>query len=218
MVLAASAVAFLVWLVPVLLRAASRLPDGGLGEGEAGDRRAAADHGPCRRADLGVHLDEAQGGELLQRDVEQFGFRAGLGHALAPVARVLLRRLPDERVQLGPRRLRPARQVLGDQQRDVPVGALLGHPHVGQLVVRVHHGDALGAHLGEQPGGLADPPGDLVPLGDQVGALVLVELVVVDDRVLQQPPGEPPAQRLVAQFVGLGDRLGGQLREPGLER
>ena len=56
-----------------------------------------------------------------------------------------LRRLSDEREQLGPRRPRPARQVLGHQQRDVSVGALLGHPHVGELVVRVDHGDALGA-------------------------------------------------------------------------
>ena len=170
------------------------------------------------RVTVDVHLDEAQGGELLQRDLEQFDLRAGIGDALAPVARVRLRRLPDEREQLGPRRPRPAGQVLGDQQRDVPFGALLGHPHVGELVVRVHHGDALGAQLRQQPGGLADPPGDVVPLGDQVGTLVFGQLVVVNDRVVEQPPGEHSAQRLVAQFVGLGDRLGGQLREPCLER
>src|ERR1700728_2057362 len=72
------------------------LADGGLGEGETGDGRAAADHGAGAVAgDLDVRLDEAQRGELLQRDLEQFGLRAGVGDALAPVARVRPRRLPD---------------------------------------------------------------------------------------------------------------------------
>src|SRR6202522_3772794 len=64
---------------------------GGFSEGEAGDGRAAADHGAGAGAvERGreVHLDEAQGGELLQRDLEQFDLRAGISDALAPVARV----------------------------------------------------------------------------------------------------------------------------------
>jgi hypothetical protein len=67
----------------------------------------------------------------------------------------------------------------------VPVGALLGHPHVGEFVVRVHHGNALGAQFRKQAGGLADPAGDVVPLGDQVGMLVFGQLVVVEDRLVQ---------------------------------
>src|ERR1700733_12971849 len=66
------------------------LAEGGLGEGEAGDGRAAADDGAGAVArGLGVRLDEAQRGELLQRDLEQLVLRAGIGDALAPVARVL---------------------------------------------------------------------------------------------------------------------------------
>ena len=131
---------------------------------------------------------------------------------------MLGRHLPDECVQFLQRGLVPAGQMFRDKQRDMPVGALLGHPHVGQLVVRVDHGDPLSAHFGHKPGGIGDPPGDRVPLRQQVAAFVIVELVVVQDRVLQQPPGEPPAQRLVAQLVGFGDRFRGQLRESLLER
>src|ERR1700719_4606908 len=67
------------------------LADGGLGQGKAGDGRAAPDHGAGAGArDLDVHLDEAQGGELLQRDLEQSDLRTGIGDTLAPVARVRL--------------------------------------------------------------------------------------------------------------------------------
>ena len=45
------------------------------------------------------------------------------------------------------------------QQRDVTVGADLGHPHVGQLIARVDHRDSLGADLGDEPGPLADALG-----------------------------------------------------------
>src|SRR5580704_10962125 len=71
---------------------AAGLADGGLGESEAGDGWAAADHaaGAVMRG-LVFHLDEAQGAELVQRDPEQFDLRAGIGDALAPVARVRLR-------------------------------------------------------------------------------------------------------------------------------
>src|ERR1700735_4459028 len=63
------------------------LADGGGAEGEAGDRRAAADHAAGAVArDLDVRLDEAQGSELFQRDLEQLDLRAGIGDALAPVA------------------------------------------------------------------------------------------------------------------------------------
>ena len=126
-------------------------------------------------------------------------------------------RLPDEGVQVVDRGLSLAGEVLGDEQGEVPVGALLGHPHVSQLVLRVDHGNPLGAHLGDQTGSIEDPPSDRAPLGHQVGALVLVEFVVVDDRVFEQSAGEPPAQRLVAQFVALSDRLGGQFGEPAGE-
>src|ERR1700727_2982578 len=72
------------------------LADGGLGQSEAGDGRAAADHaaGAAARV-LDLPLDEAQGGELVQRDAKQFALRAGIGDALAPVTRVRLRHLPD---------------------------------------------------------------------------------------------------------------------------
>ena len=74
-------------------------------------------------------------------------------------------RLPDEGVQFIERGLVPAGEILRDKQHDVPVGALLRHPYVGQLVLRVDHGDPLRAHLGDQPGGVGDPPGDRMPLG-----------------------------------------------------
>ena len=93
--------------------------------------------------------------------------------------------LPDEGVQLVERGLIMASEVLRNQQRDVPVGTLLGHAHVGQLVLGIHHGDPFGAQLGDQPGGLLNPPGDRMPLGQQVRTFVLVQLVVVHDRVLQ---------------------------------
>ena len=53
-----------------------------------------------------------------------------------------------------------------------------------------------------------------MPLRQQVDALVLVELVVVHDGIIKQPPGEPPAQRLVAQLFALGDRFRDQPSEP----
>ena len=56
-----------------------------------------------------------------------------------------------------------------------------------------------------------------MPLGDQVGTFAFGQLVVVNDRVIEQPPGEHSAQRLVAQFVGLSNRFGGQFRERCLE-
>ena len=165
-------------------------------------------------------LDQPQRGQLLQRDGEQF--RLPRPARSRPCASRRVRRRPPAgrtRCSSSSVRLVPPGEVLGDQQRDMAVGALLGHPHVGQLVVRVDHGDALGAHLGRS----ARWPRSIRRViacrwDEQVGAFVLVELVVVHDRVVQQPPGEPPAQRLVAQFVALGDRFGGQFREPLLER
>src|ERR1700745_3187064 len=59
------------------------LPDGGLAGGGAGEGGGAADHGIGAAAgDLDVNLDEAQGGELVQRYLEQFDLRAGIGDAL----------------------------------------------------------------------------------------------------------------------------------------
>ncbi len=105
-------------------------------------------------------------------------------------------------------------EILGDQQGHVAVGALFRHPYVGELVVGVDHRDPFRAHLGDQTGGVLDPSGDRPALADQVGALVLGELVVIDDGIIEQPAGQPVAKRPVAQLVGVGDGLVGQLGEP----
>jgi len=91
----------------------------------------------------------------------------------APVAPVLGGLLADVFVQLieGDCAVEVPRQVLGEQQRDVPLGAALRHPHIGQVVERVDHCDALGANLGDQAGELGDPGGDRGALAGQIAAL-----------------------------------------------
>jgi len=46
----------------------------------------------------------------------------------------------------------------------------------------------------DEPGRVGDPAGDRVPLRYQIGPFVIVQLVVVDHRVVQQPSGQPPPQ------------------------
>jgi hypothetical protein len=111
MVLAASAVAFLVGCI------LAWLPEGLPGPrmmGSARAKRAMAGRlritvpAPSRVTSVSSSM-RRKGGELLQRDIEEAGFRAGIGDALAPVAGVRLRRPPDEREQVTARRPRPAR-------------------------------------------------------------------------------------------------------------
>ncbi len=65
-------------------------------------------------------------------------------------------------------------------------GAFGRHRYVGQLAVLVGQRQTLGALFGDQPGSVAQPGGHRAALVHEVGALVDVEAVEVNHRVVEQ--------------------------------
>ena len=100
------------------------------------------------------------------------------------------------------------------QQRQLPVDATAGEARVGQLPLRIDERGAFGPVLGAQPGRLLDRAGQVRgPLREEVGALVLAQLVDVDDRVLDEAAGErTPDTRAAAlggrRVLALVDQVG----------
>lgn len=133
--------------------------------------------------------DEAEADQPIERLGDDAVLRARLTGGLSPVGDVLLRQHLHPAAQRRHVRRACGGQVLRKQQRGVAVGALLRHAHIGELVVGVDQRDPLGAQLRQQPGGLGDPSGDGDSLAaEEVVSLGLGQLVVIDDRVAQQPP------------------------------
>ena len=174
--------------------------------------------------------DETERHEPLDRLAAEALLGAGLAHVTPPILLEALDELSGVRFERRPAERRQVaaaagtrRQELGHQQGQVAVGALLGHAQVGQVAPFVDHGDAFAAHLGDESGGLGDLGQDEGPLQAQVGGLVLVQARVFDERVVEQPPGQPRAQAAVPGLVGVGrglfDHLGEALVEVlGLDR
>ena len=131
--------------------------DGRFGHARSGRARAARDH-DRRYAVARVAAPRSRSSAM----VEQLRLGARLGRVASPVRLVLAGRRRTQRDQVARPAPSSARRARYSATSSVtwPSVPLLGHPHVGQLVVRVDHRDALGPHLGDQAGRSADPPGD----------------------------------------------------------
>lgn len=104
----------------------------------------------------------------------------------------------------------PAGEPGDGEEGDVPFGPFGGDAAVGEIAAGVDHGDPLGPHLVVQTGRLADAPGDGGPLAGQIGALPLLQIVPIDDRVVEEAGGKALAQGAVAPLGGVGDEGGGE--------
>src|SRR5699024_8064531 len=175
--------------------------DDGFGHGVPG-QGGQADHG-CAAVDGGVR-GQSQGTEPFQCAGDQFGFVSRGPGGLGPVRGVFVGEFADPGAQRldgdGPS---GGCQVFGEQQGGVAVCAVFGHAHVGEVVVGVDHGDALGTDLGDQAGEFGDPAGEGATLAGEVGALGVGERVVVKHGVVEQAAGEAVADRCVAQVVAV---------------
>ncbi len=172
--------------------------------------------------DAAGNLDEAQCREPLQRMFHKSDLGTRVAGAPSPVRLMVARQPAHQRVQLdrwaaGSIVVHAVRQILRDKQGDVTVGADLRHPYVGQLVARVDHRDSLSADLSDEPGSLRDSLSQRRALRCEVCELGFGQLVEVDDRLVEQPPGQPLPDCAGAEVFGVGFGLGSKLAQAAVD-
>lgn len=157
---------------------------------------------------------------MTQRALGQLALRAVLGRTLSPVLRVLTRQLANVILQrVAAHRLAGpgsgmVGEMLGDQQGDVAIRALLGQRHVGRVPSRIDERHSFAAQLRDEARHLFQPREQWDAGALEVVPLVGRERVVVHERIVQQPSRDRLTQGAAPRLVRVEPDLLDEGRQP----